>query len=98
MRQGGFPRPAAFFYSQNDLRHIERSEIPHIPYVILSASEISHRKSSEHILFTYSVGFFTSFRMTYKKYVILSASEISHDQSEKYMPYGNPPSDIKSPF
>ena len=33
-------------------------------YVILSASEISHRKSMEHILFTLVVGFFTSFRMT----------------------------------
>ncbi len=33
-------------------------------YVILSASEISHRKSTEHILFTLVVGFFTSFRMT----------------------------------
>ena len=28
-------------------------------HVILSASEISHRKSTEHIVFTYSVGFFT---------------------------------------
>ena len=62
MRQGGFPRPAAFFIRKSTYVILSESEIPHIPYVILSVSEISH------------------------------------DQSEKYMPYGNPPSDIKSPF
>ena len=59
MRQGGFPRPAAFFIRKTTYVILSESEIPHIPYVILSASEISHRKSSEHILFTYSVGSFT---------------------------------------
>ena len=94
---------------QKKYRHIERSEI-------------SHRKSTGHILrrplpsreiasslrflaktikqnpLPPSVEVAATPPIGDKKYVILSASEISHDPSEKYMPYGNPPSDIKSPF
>ncbi len=41
------------------------SEISHLClYVILSVSEISHHQSEGNMPVSYSVGFFTSFRMT----------------------------------